>query len=85
MNSINNHLDILKIELCHLIYFFHKSFVRSLYSDEDGLLSNYGLTKVIDSTPNVRLHVVNMPEACSSPNNATRPVCCRALMLKMVS
>ncbi|KAG6773289.1 hypothetical protein POTOM_020554 [Populus tomentosa] len=49
--------------------------IWALYSNDGGLPRNYCQIKVIDSTPNFRLHVA-MLEACSPPKDARRPVCC---------
>jgi curved DNA-binding protein CbpA len=55
--------------------------IWALYSNEDGLPRNYGQIKVIDSTPNFRLHVA-MLEVCWPPKDATRPVCCGTFKVK---
>ncbi|KAJ6305802.1 hypothetical protein OIU78_021183 [Salix suchowensis] len=49
--------------------------IWALYSIDGGLPKNYCQIKVIDSTPNFRLHVA-MLEACTPPRDARQPVCC---------
>ncbi|KAB5556304.1 hypothetical protein DKX38_007213 [Salix brachista] len=54
---------------------FHLDQIWALYSNDGGLPKNYCQIKVIDSTPNFRLHVA-MLEACTPPRDARQPVCC---------
>ncbi|KAG5232533.1 Chaperone DnaJ [Salix suchowensis] len=60
---------------------FQPNQIWALYSNEDGLPRNYGQIKVVDSTPNFRLHVA-MLEVCWPPKDATRPVCCGTFKVK---
>ncbi|KAK2640700.1 hypothetical protein Ddye_028495 [Dipteronia dyeriana] len=60
---------------------FELAQIWALYSDSDAMPKSYAQVKVIDSTPDFRLHVALL-EASSPPKDASRPVCCGTFKLK---